>query len=188
MWRSIWLWLVLIVAVLGGAIAWGVRTTTEVEVSTTPVTDGQINRRILATGTVQAVTTVEVGAQVSGVISSLDADYNSLVHAGQIVATLDASAYDAQLREAVAEREEADAGLKRADADVSGFKTAVEDAQMKLTRAEALWDTQLIPRADLDAARVAVEEIEGRPGRRPGASFRRWRPWIRRKPPSIRRR
>jgi len=126
--RSIWLWLALTVAVLGGAIAWGVRTTTEVQVSTAPVTDGQITRRILATGTVQAVTTVEVGAQVSGIIASLDADYNSLVHAGQIVATLDASAYDAR-REAVAEREEADAGLKRADADVSGFKTAVEDAR-----------------------------------------------------------
>jgi multidrug resistance efflux pump len=60
------------------------------------------------------------------------------VHAGQIVATLDASAYDAQLREAVAEREEADAVLRRAHAEVSGFKTAMEDAQMKLTRAEAL--------------------------------------------------
>ena len=119
MWRSIWFWLALTAAVLGGAIAWGARTTTEVQVSTAPVTDGQITRRILATGTVQAVTTVEVGAQVSGVIASLDADYNSVVRAGQIVATLDASAYDAQLREAVAEREEADAGLKRADADVS---------------------------------------------------------------------
>jgi HlyD family secretion protein len=128
MWRSLWLWLALTVAVLGGAIAWGFRATTEVQVSTAPVTDGQIARRILATGTVQAVTTVEVGAQVSGIIASLDADYNSLVHAGQIVATLDASAYDAR-REAVAEREEADAGLKRADADVSGFKTAVEDAR-----------------------------------------------------------
>ena len=128
--RSIWFWLVLItIAALGGAIAWAFRTTTEVEVSTAPVTDGQITRRILATGTVQAVTTVEVGAQVSGIIASLGADYNSLVHAGQIVATLDASAYDAQLREAVAEREEAEAGLKRADADVSGFKTAVEDAR-----------------------------------------------------------
>ena len=158
--RSFWFWLALIITVAGVAIAWAFRTTTEVQVSTAPVTDGQITRRILATGTVQAVTTVEVGAQVSGVISSLDADYNSLVHAGQIVATLDASAYDAQLRETVAEREEADAALKRADADVAGFKTAVEDAQMKLTRAEALWDTQLIPRADLDAARAAAEEAK----------------------------
>jgi len=160
MWRALWFRLALTVAVVGSALAWGFRTTTEVQVSTAPVTDGQITRRILATGTLQAVTTVEVGAQVSGVIASLAADYNSLVHAGQIVATLDASAYDAQLREAVAEREEADAALKRADADVSGFKTAMEDAQMKLTRAEALWDAQLIPRADLDAARVGVDEAK----------------------------
>ena len=160
MWRSIWFWLALIGAVLSGAAVWAFRTTTEVQVSTSTVTDGRISRRILATGTVQAVSTVEVGAQVSGIITSLGADYNSLVHAGQIVATLDASSYDAQLREAVAERTEAEAALRRADADVSGFRTAVEDAQMKLTRAEALWDTQLIPRADLDAARVAVDEAK----------------------------
>lgn len=160
MWRSIWFWLAVIIAVLGGAMAWAFRTTTEVQVSTAPVTDGNITRRILATGTVQAVTTVEVGAQVSGIITSLGADYNSLVHTGQIVATLDASSYDAQLKEAVAEQAEAEAALKRADADVSGFKTAVEDAQMKLTRAEALWNTGLIPRADLDAARVAAEEAK----------------------------
>jgi HlyD family secretion protein len=158
--RSIWFWLALIIAVLTGVAAWAFRTTTEVEVSTSAVTGGRITRRILATGTVQAVTTVEVGAQVSGIIASLGADYNSLVHAGQIVATLDASSYDAQLREAVAERTEAEAALKRADADVLGFKTAVEDAQMKLTRAEALWDTQIIAHADLDAARLAADEAK----------------------------
>jgi HlyD family secretion protein len=158
MWRSLWFWLALVIAVLCGAAASAFRTTTEVEVSTAPVTDGRISRHILATGTVQAVTTVEVGAQVSGIIASLGADYNSLVHTGQVIATLDASSYDAQLREALAGRTEAEAALKRADADVSGFKTAVEDAQMKLTRAEVLWDTQLIPRADLDAARVALDE------------------------------
>ena len=160
MWRSIWFWLALFIAVVCGAVTWAFHTTTEVDVSTSPVTDGQITRRILATGTVQPVTTVEVGAQVSGIIASLGADFNSPVYAGQIVATLDASSYDAQLREAVAQRAEADAALKRADADVSGYKTAVEDVQMKLTRAEALWDTQLIPRADLDAARVAVDEAK----------------------------
>src|SRR5207249_7070416 len=59
--------------------SWAFRTTTEVRVSTAPVTDGRIARRIMATGTVQPVTTVEVGAQVSGIIASLNADYNSVV-------------------------------------------------------------------------------------------------------------
>src|SRR5207249_10927071 len=111
--------------------SWAFRTTTEVRVSTAPVTDGRIARRIMATGTVQPVTTVEVGAQVSGIIASLNADYNSVVHAGDVVARLDPSSYDAQLREAAAARAQAESALVRADADVLGFKTAVEDAQMK---------------------------------------------------------
>jgi HlyD family secretion protein len=161
MWRSTWFRVALFAAaVLAGAAAWAFRTTTEVEVSTSPVTDGRIARRLMATGTVQAVTTVEVGAQVSGVVASLGADYNSLVHEGQIVAKLDAASYDAQLREAVAGRTQAEAAFKRADADVLGFKTAVEDAQMKLSRAEALWDRQLIARVDLDAANVALNEAK----------------------------
>jgi HlyD family secretion protein len=156
-----WFKLALLTAVvLAGAAAWAFRTTTEVQVSTAPVTDGRIARRLMATGTVQAVTTVEVGTQVSGIVASLGADYNSLVHAGQIIAMLDASSYDAQLREAVAGRAQAEAALKRADADVLGFKTAVEDAQMKLTRAETLWDSQLIPRVDLDAANVGLSEAK----------------------------
>jgi HlyD family secretion protein len=159
MWRSTWFRLALFTAILGGAAAaLALRTTTDVQVSTAQVTDGRIARRILAAGTLQAVTTVEVGAEVSGVVESLEADYNSLVHAGQIVARLDASLYDAQLRQAQAARNQAEAALRRADADVMGFKTEVEDARMKLTRAEALSDAHLIPQSDLDAALVAMEE------------------------------
>ena len=156
--RLTWFRVALVAAALVVAVAAGLafRTTTEVEVSTAPVTDGQIVRRLVATGTLQAVTTVEVGAQVSGIISSLGADYNSMVHTGQIVARLDPSTYDAELREAVAARLQSEAALKRAGADALGFKTAVEDAQMKLTRAESLWERQLIPRADLDAAITAL--------------------------------
>jgi HlyD family secretion protein len=161
MWRSTWFKLALLTAlILAGVAAWAFRTTTEVQVSTASVTDGRIVRRLMATGTVQAVTTVEVGAQVSGVVASLGADYNSLVHEGQIVAKLDPASYDAQLREAVAGRAQAEAALTRADADVQGFKTAVEDAQMKLSRTEALWDRQLIARVDLDAANVAINEAK----------------------------
>src|SRR5215831_13817007 len=58
-------------------------------VATAQVTDGPIVRRITATGTLGAVTTVQVGAQVSGTIASLAADFNSIVRQGQVVATLD---------------------------------------------------------------------------------------------------
>jgi HlyD family secretion protein len=154
---SPWIRRTLAVVFLGvGWAVWEFRPGSEVEVSTSAVTAGPITRRIVATGTLQAVTTVEVGSEVSGVVQSLEADYNSPVHAGQVIARIDPSAYDAQAREARAARAQAQATRERAQADVRGFEAAVEDARAKLTRAQALSDTQLIPRADLDAARAAL--------------------------------
>ena len=156
--RSIWLGVGLIAVVGGSATVWALHTVSEVRVTTAPVTAGPITRRVAATGTLQAVTTVELGVQVSGIVQSLSADFNSFVHAGQVVARLDPSSYDAQLREAQAAQAQAQAALGRAEADVLGFQTAREDAQMKLTRAEALAENQLITQSDLDAARIAIDE------------------------------
>jgi HlyD family secretion protein len=149
--RSKWLGIAFSATVLGGMTAWTVHTTPDVQIATALVTAGPITRRVVATGSVQAVTTVEVGSQVSGIVQSLEADYNSLVHAGQIVARLDPASYDAQLRQARA-------ALAQAQADVLGFETGVEDAQSKLARAEALAAGRLIPQSDLDAARIATDE------------------------------
>src|SRR5881394_392532 len=81
----------------------------ELQVSTAPVTDGPMTRRIVASGSLQAVTTVEVGSQESGIVQSLLVDYNSIVRAGDVVARLDPSLYDAQYQEAQASLGEADA-------------------------------------------------------------------------------
>jgi len=142
--RSKWIGIASIGTVLGGIGAWAMRPTPEVQIATARVTSGPITRSVLATGTLQAVTTVEVGSQVSGLVQSLEVDFNSLVHAGQVVAHLDPSAYDAQLREARA-------ALAQAQADVLGFKTAADDAKVKLDRAEALAADDIIPQSDLDA-------------------------------------
>ena len=158
--RHVWIrWVLPALAILAAAsIAAAFHSTAEVAVTTAPVTAGPIVRRIVATGTLQAVTTVDVGAQVSGSVQSLAVDFNSLVKAGQVVARLDPSSYDAQLREA-------QAALSQAEADLSGFNTAVGDAQTKLARAEELWERQLIPRSDLDDARItaatAAADLEG---------------------------
>jgi len=130
----------------------------ELQVSTASVTDGPMTRRIVASGSLQAVTTVEVGSQESGIVQSLLVDYNSFVHAGDVVARLDPSLYDAQYQEAQASLGEADAAITQARANVRGYQAAVADAQMKLTRAESLAARDLIPRSDLDAARIAADE------------------------------
>ena len=152
---SPWIRWILAVVFLGlGWAARDFRTSTKVEVSTSAVTAGPITRRIVAVGTLQAVKTVEVGAEVSGVVQSLDADYNSPVHAGQVIARIDPAAYDAQAREARAALAQAQATSARAHADVRRFEVAVEDARTRLTRAVALSKTQIIPQSELDAAGI----------------------------------
>jgi HlyD family secretion protein len=101
---------------------------------------------------------VKIGTEMSGIVQSLAADYNSLVHAGQVVARLDPAAYVAQLRVAQGAHAETQAVFLRAPAEVLDFRAEVEDAQMKLTRAEALAAKQIIPPSDLEAGRLALDQ------------------------------
>lgn len=158
MWRSPWFKLSMLVTVLGvAALGWVFRSKPEVQVSTALVTDGPMTRRVIATGSLQAVTTVEVGSQVSGIVQSLLVDYNSFVHEGEIVARRDPSLYDAQQQAAQAALAQSEAGLAQANANVIGYRTALEDAQQKLTRAQSLSTRDLIPKSDLDSANIAVD-------------------------------
>src|SRR5512135_1181603 len=64
------------------------------------VSAGDIVRDVAATGTLQPVETVQVGTEVSGNISELDADFNSLVHKGQVIARLDPSLVQQEIEQA----------------------------------------------------------------------------------------
>lgn len=143
----------LVAIAVGVVLAWSLRTTPEVQVTTATLTVGSIARQIVTTGTIQAVTTVEVGSQVSGTIQALGADYNSTVRAGQVLARIDPATYDADFREA-------QGALALAQADADRARTTVMDAGTKLARAEVLAQRQLIPRADLDAAGAAKQSAD----------------------------
>jgi len=84
---------------------------------TSPVFRGDMVEHVTASGSLGAVTSVDVGSQVSGKISGLYADFNSTVKKGQLVAEIDPSLYDAALRQAEGELASAQAGviLKRAN-------------------------------------------------------------------------
>src|SRR5262245_21450674 len=127
-----------VVCALAGFAWWALGTTSEIEFTTATITTGPITRSIAATRTLQPGTTVEVGAQISGNVQSLSADYNSIVHKDQEVARLDPSLYDAQLKDARASLAQARATLSKSQADLLGLMTAVEDAQTKYMRAAAL--------------------------------------------------
>jgi HlyD family secretion protein len=122
-------------------------------VNTSPITRGDVVDTVGATGTLQAVTTVQVGTQVSGTIQSLYADFNSLVKKGQVIARLDPSLFQTQI-------EQARANLIRAQADLERLRVSLEDAQTKLTRARELSSRELIPRSDLETAEVNAKSIE----------------------------
>jgi HlyD family secretion protein len=122
-------------------------------VSTVAVTRGEIVETVTATGTVAAVTTVQVGSQVSGTVAWLGADFNSVVHKGQVIAKLDPSLLEAQLRQSRA-------NLAKAQADVERARVQLTDANQKYARAVQLAAKQILARSDLDAATLAVESGE----------------------------
>src|SRR5581483_5926010 len=152
----------LIVAAIGaGAGAYYIRRgSQEVQVQTAPITRGDIVDTVGATGTLQAVTTVQVGSQVSGNISWLGADFNSIVKKNQVIAKLDPSLFDAQLQQAKANLGQAQANLAKAQSDLDRAKVMLTDAQQKYTRAKELAQRSLLPQSDLDAAKIAVDSAQ----------------------------
>ncbi len=88
-----------------------VRRSTGLAVQTAEVTSGPIVREVVASGALQPKRLVEVGSQVSGTIQSLDADFNTPVRAGQVIARIDPLPYRTQLIEAEGRLGQAQAGV-----------------------------------------------------------------------------
>ncbi len=147
----------LVLIALAGGGAYGYykygRKPPQPTVMTATVTRGDVADTVGATGTLQAVTTVQVGTQVSGTIQELHADFNSLVRKGQVIARLDPSLFATQI-------EQARANLIRAQADLERLKVTLDDARMKLNRARELSSRQLIPQSELDTAEVNTRSID----------------------------
>lgn len=109
---------------------WGNQSTTA-QYLTARVERGNLRNTVTATGTLQAVTTVQVGSQASGTISALYVDFNSVVKKGQIVAQLDPSVSKAQVDQARANLQQAVASLQQARAAVTNSRAGVSDAQAR---------------------------------------------------------
>ena len=124
----------------------------EPEIATDTVSRGAIVNNISASGTLEPVTTVEVGTQVSGTVESLYADYNSIVRKGQVIARLEPALFQSAV-------EQAQANLVRAEADVQRLEVGLADAATKLKRAGELAERQLIPATDLDTASVNRDSL-----------------------------
>jgi HlyD family secretion protein len=134
------------------------------EYMTARVERGSLRNTVTATGTLQAVTTVQVGSQASGTISALHADFNSKVKKGQVIAQLDPSTAQAQVQQARANLEQAQAGLRQAQAGlrqsragVGSSRAGVSDAQAKASAADSTAQTQ---RAGVTSAEANVAVLK----------------------------
>src|SRR5262245_10846402 len=122
-----------------------------VHVVTAAVTEGPITRTVMTTGTLAPAKTVDVGAEVSGTVEHLGADFNSRVRAGDVLARLDPKPFDADIMQATA-------AVVQSEGDLARLRVVADDARVKLTRAGSLASSDLIAPADLETARVAYEQ------------------------------
>ncbi|HEX6183747.1 MAG TPA: efflux RND transporter periplasmic adaptor subunit [Pyrinomonadaceae bacterium] len=121
---------------LGGFWYWG-DNANAAEYMTAKVERGSLRNTVTATGTLQAVTTVQVGSQASGTLSALYADFNSTVKKGQLLAQLDPSVAQAQVQQASANLAQAQAQLQSARAAVSQSHAGVAQSRAGITDARA---------------------------------------------------
>jgi len=111
---------------------------------------GDIEMAVTATGTVNPVTTVLVGTQVSGTIKELYVDFNSPVKKGQLIARIDPALFEAQVNQAKANFLSAKANLEKAGA-------TLVDAKRTMDRNKELFSKNLVARSDLDTAETNYE-------------------------------
>ncbi|HEV7681338.1 MAG TPA: efflux RND transporter periplasmic adaptor subunit [Pyrinomonadaceae bacterium] len=124
---------------------------------TAKIERGNLRNTVTATGTLQAVTTVQVGSQASGTISALNVDFNDNVKQGQIIAQLDPSVSKAQVDQARANLQQARASLQQSIATVAGSRAGVSDAQAK---AQAASSTVQNNQAGVSSAQANVDVLK----------------------------
>ena len=137
---------------------------------------GRLVAAVSAAGNLNAVTTVQVGTQVSGQIKELHADFNSVVRKGQLIARIDPATFEAKVKQARADVEAANhtvltqkANIERARADVRNARAALAEGKAQTARAQVvladtkrdlarrreLFDRALISKSEHDTAQVA---------------------------------
>ena len=128
---------------LGIWIMTGSQGRESLSLETAAVTRTDIHNSVTATGTVEPVTLVDVGTQVSGIIDKLYVDYNDHVKAGQLIAEMDKVTLESE--------------LEQAEAQLSSSKTEYEYRMKEYLRTEQLYKKELVSDAEYDEALYLYE-------------------------------
>jgi HlyD family secretion protein len=136
----------------------------EVRYRVAKVERGPLSAVVVASGTLNATTTVQVGSQISGQVKEIFADFNTPVKKDQVIARIDPATFELRVNQARADLDSAEgavavarAGLAAQQAELGRVKVTLADAQRDVERKKSLVDKKFISPADLDKAVVVLD-------------------------------
>ncbi|MCC6414726.1 MAG: efflux RND transporter periplasmic adaptor subunit [Opitutaceae bacterium] len=147
--RSLTRYILLLVLVIGGAVYWRYFHTSEAAkpvFTTTTISQGEISQVVTATGSLEPVTSITVGSQVSGLVTEVLVDYNSPVKAGQLIAKIDPATYEQRLRQA--------------EADLASSKASHTLTRLNTERVRELRKQNLVSQQELDQAEANLAQAD----------------------------
>ncbi len=155
-------WLIVSVVVVAMAIfaAFRFKGSEQPQYFTTKVDRGEIREVVEATGTINAVITVQVGSQVSGTISRLNADFNSRVKKGQVVAQIDPSLFEGTLLQAKADLANARANEVASQANLEKAQATAVQTRADYERTSGLAKEGVMSQQQLDLAKANADSAD----------------------------
>jgi HlyD family secretion protein len=159
------------VVLAGGFVAmlngWGSATGNGLVYDTVPASRGEIRKLVSTSGPVRALVTVSVGSQLSGQVQAVNADFNTEVTPGQVLAVLDRKTYAARVSQAEADLGAAQAALSNQEAGMSKSQAVLQAAELNVVRQKSLADKRLAPQLtyetalrDRDVAKADIDVIK----------------------------
>src|SRR5580765_2619188 len=162
--KNKWTIIGVLLAAIGLLTAFSYESKKTPQYFTEKVQKGDIQNVVQATGTINAVTTVQVGSQVSGTIQTLFADFNSHVKKNQVVAQIDPSLFQGALLQAKADLADAQANLVASKANLDKALAAAAQAKLDFTRYTTLANEGVVPTQQLDTARATSQSADAAVG------------------------
>ncbi|HEY6248922.1 MAG TPA: efflux RND transporter periplasmic adaptor subunit [Candidatus Angelobacter sp.] len=153
--KNKWLIITVLLAAIGTMTAFKLQSGSATQYYTEKAQQGDIQNVVQATGSITAVTTVQVGSQVSGTIQKLNADFNSHVTQGEVIAQIDSALFQGALLQAKADLQDAIATLSTAKASLAKAQATEAQTHLDYTRYGELAKDGVVPQQQFDSAKAA---------------------------------
>lgn len=158
--RRKWIIFAAVIIAAGVLVTLALNRGNQVQNFTAKVERGDIDDVVEATGTINAIVTVQVGSQVSGTIAKLFVDFNSRVRKGQVIALIDPALFQGALQQAKADLENANANLIASHAALDKAKATEVQTKADYDRSVSLTKAGIMPQQQLDAAKANYQSAK----------------------------